>query len=848
MGLFGSSSQTFVASSVYNLAGDIKDRPNFLKTTVLSGVIGNAGNSIAEAVTEGYKKGPGMTLRKFASWAKGSYAATVGFTAGDLSTGNRLDMASLAQQIPAGAGKTVAVQSADLGIADITWWAERYILAHKPQLIETNWHADYLMGQCYITYADRSVDVFVPDGFNPDAKYLFAAYTLNSGEVLGQQVAGAVTYLGSSGPWPSTDGWVLASAQFPSQKLQLTNGTVSVVQTIKTFERRTYLGIDPTNPARTHTKLEQMVQFDGLAPVGNQTTPDRHYQIFTTDVTDAVTGALQVMIYPQGGGNPALDAMFAVPTEFGNFLPYIPVRIDNKMVSPTYQPAVYAAAKTAYKRATGGRFDELVDKVNDNESIGDIDYCYVVFGVSVNAEEVTAKKYIYAFFEAIMDSASFTPRAYARFKAQWALAQASQEKYNAWVQSNGGLNTAATAAPQFVEFPTLPEQNITIKTSNPSNLNYNMKISWNGVEEKAGAGMQAGHAVGDMWWTVNGADTFTQNIRVANDNGTGLYVNSFQVPNVTLWWQVDDNNWKSLTIYGLKHQNMIYNGKSVDTGITDALKDTEESGFIIPLHEEIYREMPLKDATQMGTACVYLVFNSYQVVKKKWYQTGLFSVIMIVVIIVITIVTWGGGTGPAAAAYGAIGAAVGLTGTAAIIAGMAISMLAGMILSKVLGVVSKAIFGEKVGAIIGAVATVVAMVIGTSMANGSNWTTALSELTKPLNLLQLTNAVGQGVSEYIGYETQDIIKQTSDMLESYNEKMGNVEDAYQALGLTDLAQFNPMQLTDVGAGATAPHQYEPADSFLNRTLMTGSDIANLQNALISQFTSLTLDPNQNLVT
>jgi hypothetical protein len=41
---------------------------------------------------------------------------------------------------------------------------------------------------------------------------------------------------------------------------------------------------------------------------------------------------------------------------------------------------------------------------------------------------------------------------------------------------------------------------------------------------------------------------------------------------------------------------------------------------------------------------------------------------------------------------------------------------------------------------------------------------------------------------------------------------------------------------------------EPPSTFLNRTLMTGSDIAELTSTLITQYTSLTLDMNQNLVT
>jgi hypothetical protein len=847
MGFFSAGSTTVVASSIYNLAGDVKDRPNFLKTTVLSGVI-NDSDSLGETIRDGYRNGPGMTLRNFSKWAAGSsgYAEKVGFVSGQISTGNRLDAHLLAQQIPSAAGETVSIQSMDLGYGDISWWAEQYILSHRPELIETDWHADYLMGQCYITYADRSVDVFVPEGFDPQARYLFAAYTLDTGKVDGPVVPGQTVNVGT-GAFPSTVGWALVSSTLTPVTLQLSATTVQGMDTVNVFQQTSYLGIDLANRSRTHSSRQIMTQTENVVAAGNTTAISRSYRIDTQDITNTVSSGLKVFIYASGSGNAVLDAMFAAPKDMGSFFPYIPVRINNRMVSPSYQPEVYTAAKRAYLKATGGRFNKLIDKINDNQSIGDIDYAYVVFGVSANVEEPTAKKYMWAFFESIMESASFDFRAYSRFKTQWELADASQKAYLAWADANGGVGMQATKPPVLIPYPALPWQSIEMKTSGTKNLNFNMKISWNGVEPASGAGMaDATHKVGDIWWTINGSDIYTKSLRPGNDLAQVINL-STQVSSVTLWWQVDANNWKSLTLYGLVHQNFIYDGKSVDIGITDAINDREESGFIIPLHEEIFRSTGLKDSTQMATACVYMVFNCYQVVKKKWYQSWWFSVIMIIIIIVITWLTWGTGTGPATSAYGAIGGAIGLSGTAAVIAGIAISMIAAMVLSKVLGLIAKAAFGDKVGAIVGAIATVVIMVVGMNMAAGGSWTTALSQLTEPATLLTITNAIGQGVNEYMAVETQDVIKQTTEMLESYNAKQADVQDAYRALGLDNMASFDPMQLTDTGK-PTQQHVYEPASSFLNRTLMTGSDIAELTHALISQFTSLTLDPAQTLVT
>lgn len=854
MGLFGSNSTTYVSSVVYNMAGDVNKRPNFLKSTVAGAVIGgDPTQSVADVLKNAYQSGPGMSYRSFYRWASGSsgYNSTVGFVSGSLVTGNSLNTQTLAAQIQTALGApdgyTVAIQSNDIGYADISWWAEQYILENNPSLINTNWHCDYLNGQGVITYADSSTASFTPAGFNPEGKYIFAAYTLNTGQSAGTVVTGSVVNLDALTAFPDTTGWTLDSNTMTPVTLNLSSVTIQGMDTTSVFEMTTYLGIDPANPKRTHSTRQIMMQVQTVSVVNGAMVTTRWYRIDTQDITNYTQSALQIYIYPQGSGNATLDAMFNPPGSMGSFFPYIPIRINNQMVSASYEPDVYAMAKKAYYRLTSRQFDDLVTQINSNASIGDIDYAYMVFGVSVNVAEVAAKKYIFSFFESIMDSASFTHHAYSQFKTQWAAAEQAQQAYDTWVQNNGGYGSSGSA-PAVPTFPTMPAQSIQIRTDTSSNINYNMLISWNGVESSFGAGMvDPAHAVGDIWWVINGADTFNQSFGTLS-SGTS-FSESYQISNVTLYWQVDSNNWKALNIYGLLHQNFIYGGKSVDTAITDAINDTSESGFIIPLHEQIFQSMPLIDATQMATANTYLVFNCYQVVKKKWYQTGLFAVIMIIIIIIITIVTWGQGTGPAVTFYASLGAAVGFTGTAAIIAGLAISLVASMILMQVLGYVATKLFGAKVGAIVKTIAAVVMIVFSAYEMGGGDWTTALNSLTSPQNILSITNAVAGGITQYMGAETQDIIGQTQTMTDQYNASMKSVSDMYASVLGSDPAMFDPLQLTSDPAAVTGvTHTYEPPDTFLNRTLMTGSDISELDSALITQFTSLTLDLNQNLVT
>ena len=118
--------------------------------------------------------------------------------------------------------------------------------------------------------------------------------------------------------------------------------------------------------------------------------------------TMSVTLGQRLFIYRIGSGNVALDAAVAPIATYGKFFPYIPLRLKNQFLSSTYQPDKYALAKKAFKKATGGKLEEVIDNIASNPSISDIDYAYTVFGVSMNVKDNSAKKYIYNFMTKLM--------------------------------------------------------------------------------------------------------------------------------------------------------------------------------------------------------------------------------------------------------------------------------------------------------------------------------------------------------------------------------------------------------------------------------------------------------------
>lgn len=828
MGIFGSSKKTYVSSVVYNMAGDELNRPNYLKTTVLSSVTNNR-PSIADSIVGSYLEGPGMRFRKFAKWGRTSgYNDTIGLVTGTILTGNNLDMEVLLDELPVSPGSDPSLQTARIGEADYTFWADQWVAENYPERLTTAYTSDANegTGEIIITWVDESTDSFTPVNYDPKGVYLYAVYTEMTGEEVMPVEEGDTHVLDELEDFPDITGWTEISYNVVGDEIH------------GVWERETYMGQAPDRDA-TYTLKEIMYQ---------DTVPDdpdpaiRSWRIDSEITYHSARSPMKVFIYKYGDGNSVLDAMFAPNDELGDFFPFIPFRLDNKFVSDTYLPTVYAEAKKGYKKATTGRFDEMIDNLADNEDLDDIDYAYCVFGVSLNVLENASRKYVYRFFQEIMNDFPAGGGGYSAWQAAWNAAQASWETWSEWstAQSDEGDPLFGTPEPTRLAYPPMPSNSIRVTSGSNPTMNYDMTISWATLEETTGSGLLKPDAKRDELWFTIGTTQEYEEIIWGDEGGTWQQIpgNITSNDDITLNWQVTPSTWRRLRIVGLKHRNLIYGGKSVDISAKEALEDVEESGFIIPLHEGVYRAMGLKDSTQMATACSFMVFNCYQVVKKKWYQTGLFQIIIVIIVIVISVYTGGLGAAGASGLLGtnaAVGAALGFAGTAALVVGAVANAIAAMLLMKVITAASTALFGEKWGAIIGAIASVIAMQVGTAMASGQTLANSFSNMMRAENIMKLMNAAGQGYQGYVQASAAEMAKEAQEVMEKYKQETREIKKAWMENIGAGRGIIDPLEITGV-FGVTM----ESVDSFLQRTLMCGTDVADMSLSMLTNFVEMTL--------
>lgn len=880
MGLFSGKTKIYVASSVYNLAGDINTRPNYMKTTVIGGILNASNFSMGDVISDSYLGGPGIRMRLFSSWSKNHFDEPVGMTSPTLNVLAKIDTDVVTQYLPAKAGKVLYVQSSYIGFGDFEEWCDRYIYENAPSRIDEQFEIDIdeTTNEITMTSLEGGSEIkFTPTDYEQGARYLYVDYTYYSDPEEQPPVVGPTTEYANEGDLPSTLFWSTVSDDSTPRSETLTtttnvhsvfsdgrpdedtSDTTSDTQSwndyIKVYKRGFNLSLTTArviidNRVMTHTKLgtkktgttsnTEVIDLGGGVTETRTTTVTEDYidMVYSSQTTSTQTiteaaGEPHMLIYKEGSGIPALDTMFETFANDSRFYPFIPLRSDKTWIEEDED--MYPLCKTALRKSTGGKLPKVLKSLKDNDDIDDIQYIYGAFACALNSPEDTAKEYIYRFFQMAAEAFPADPN-YPTMESiiqAYELANMSAEEYAQWWADNTSGSVVVSTPPAPPAYPVIPKREYRVRSD--KGYKFDMTVEWAYIFEsthsgEAWAGAKKGQLKTQMGATVNLA---RKSFRTDAQGNLKEYTSSNNLPAFEMYWQDSATSYRKLTVYSLRHRNMVYKNKSVDSTAKEALDDAEESGFLIPLHTNIYRSMSLVHSTQLSTACTYLVLNSYKKVKQKWYQTGAFQVAVIVVAIVISVVTVGTGSGVSAGilgAYGSVGAALGFAGIAAIIVGAIANSIAAMVVLSIIQTASTSLFGDKLGLIVSVVASFVAMNVGTALSTGTSMSTMVANMANSQNLMLLTSSVGNGITEYINASTADTIRKTEEVLQQYNTDSKEIQSKYQEMfGTAGMGVIDPMSFIGI----------ESLDTFLTRTLLTGTDIANMSIDMITNFADIT---------
>lgn len=876
MGLFSSKKKTYVSSSVYNLAGDINFRPDYKQVFTMKYVFGDPRASFAETINSSYLNGPGIKFRSYGRWARTQgYSNAVGHKGSKIRTIGNIDPAVLKQAIGISNNKNMLLIKSEIEGADYSYWAERYLLDNYPNMIWGSWRADIDPETYEITiiFSDNTEFIFTPTDYDPDGEYLFAQYQESEAGNNGILNVGSLINLLPNQQYPSTENFNRIEFEVNTENVVL--NTVTIVKTYvnevdpPTIEESTET-VNVTGSVATSTwyKVDSTKEdVDTYGEYVQLKTWQYHYDNYeiknnTTETTEIVNGntvvttivseelittksyrintrkdvitkvsEAKLFIYKRDTGKPTLDVLFTNTNDMGDFIPFIPIRHESRFLSNSYQSNIKNNASKAIKKALDTSYDEMIKKIAKTPSLNDIDYAYITFGVSLNTKEPEGRRYIYEFFTTLRSQLGSELNSYKQWKADY------QKAYEEWLEYSNNFNNRIFIKSRPAPIPNRKNMSLNVRGA----LGYNMTISFMDIHEKFGTGkVISSMKRGDVIIRYLGTDSFYNFIPERSSGITRYTRNLSQSADIiSIVFQITDNTWRELKIYGLSHSNLIYRGKSVVISGTQALRDREESGFIIPLHEGIFKNIPLVKGTQLCTSCSYVVFNSYQVVKSKWYQSGIFKLVVFVVAIVVTFYTGGAGAGLLGTNL-AVGSALGFTGIAAIVAGAIANGIAAAIVSQIIQTASTELLGDELGALIGSIASIAVISIGSSIQSGQGWAVNFDKLFSPTNLIKLSGTLGNGYANKINADTAELNKKSQELLSDFQTQSEEIAKLYaQNIGYGNML-LSPFDITDAFSNTM---QIESASTFISRTLLTGVDIANISQSMISNFSGITLDLN-----
>lgn len=789
MGIFSSKKKIYVDSVTYNLSGDYVDRMNYLPTVTVGAALGSGSSAyIGESNTKSLINGPYKNQISLLKWARNHYAEAIprAVLGGDTILNSPNILTYLTEKY----GGVIIPKNSTAALTDITFWGKQYALKTYGEISDDDWVADiYESDSNKITkmsfiYKDTTTVIVDIDDCYKNTLYAYLQYYTTIPQEIDKT---------------DSDGNVLLDA----------NGN-AIKETIY------------------------------------------------------VNDKLYLDIYKFGSGNYLLDSIRPSENERSkSFMPFMPIRINNKFISDMPHNQYYDKVKKYYKKATGKKLDNFIKQLSENKNLKDIDYAYVVYGVAINTKRTSCKKYLFEFFDYLHSLEGKLKESFSEWKTKVEKNNHAIEVLYENKNTSGSKNKTSEEILAEMELykdigvSSEPPANYLDLSTNWLSNDYRLTLQWSGVSTSILSGKDnPKKTVGEIWVENSGGISLSKRLEnIFGDNRaikikhvvkekvntgehstttkTKIETETLNVPIFTIYKQVSKDHAICYDVLGLAQTNHVYKGKVVSIDSNTAMNDKDECSLLVPMHLNVLKKLSLKHRCQVCTENMYIIFNCYVVKKIKWYQKGIFKILIGIVLAIASVIFAPAGTlgigilGSNLAIGSALGIGTSVMVTA--IVGAVVNTIAAMVISTILTNVLGKLFKGTFGAIFGAIFGLLMGSIG-SLFNGMNITTFLGQIFNPKNILNLTQAVMKAVGGIMQNSMQNMQQKMQNMTDEYTRKTDEVNQKMAALKGT-----NGIIDTSVLSSGTSDNIIlnESRDTFLQRTLLTLCDIAELDKAHIT---------------
>ena len=397
----------------------------------------------------------------------------------------------------------------------------------------------------------------------------------------------------------------------------------------------------------------------------------------------------------------------------------------------------YSTAKKLLKKI-GVNVDDVLSGVENNPSIQDIDYAFIILGFNMDTTSSYAVEYMHNYFSFLADNSIYDKMSFTTW----------YDKF-----TDGEVNNP-------------PPMNRLVV----SDVMYKSEITYKYITKKVVSGV-----IGTTG-TVDKEIILRERERYYVENKGGYSFNSafyLEDSSLLLRKQITASSYEEIEVRGLMHTNFVNNKGRIESTLKEVVEDKDNNNFIVPLNSYIFdHTLSVTKRINLMYDCIQIIINSYEKTKLKWYQTGFFQFVMLVITIVLTI-------------YGLPELGVTLqTATAAEIAVMLATQLA--IAVAVQLAVRVAIKALGVNGALAAILIVVAAVATYRFAGGSG----MKNLPWAKEMMSAVNTLPSAYNKEVSAMTKDIMEDMAAFQQSAQTQLDEIHKKLEEI--TKQSNLDPL--------------------------------------------------------
>ena len=437
-------------------------------------------------------------------------------------------------------------------------------------------------------------------------------------------------------------------------------------------------------------------------------------------------GSVGYWTYKAGTGtHPEIDNVFdTVLNDSGSFFPFGYLRYDKKSEVDDPNSEVFKSSKKLFSYLNMD-YEAIGKTVNENPDIKDVESAILMMAVPADTSNPIEQQYLFDFFSGL---------------------QSNTASYN------NNVSSLTVFGIKMDLGQILPASSIIIQDKR-----FKMALSWDTIVKRKVAG-----SIGPKGSYGSGSNSkeVVQNVPMI---GGGTFTFATDTPVHYYRKQVTESVYEEIIIAGLEMKYWVFENYTT-TG-----DEANEKILLIPLDVNIVEQYTIPEREKLYSRALHFVFNSRQVVKLKWYQTGVFKAIITIVAIVITVLSYG-------STWQTIGAAVaaGTVTVAQVVTMFIIGLLKYLLITYTLKLFVKVV-GVKFAFVVAIVAALAGsyQMIQAGSISGAPWAK---------DLMQLSTGLSKGIQSEIQSEYGDLLKEQSEFEKYVEQQTKLLENAQELLG------------------------------------------------------------------